>query len=86
LWNETVTRIWKQKSFVYFLFLFFVCFWDKVSLCSSGYSETHSTNQACLEFRSDCLCLPRAGIKEVSRHLPSWKKLFSLKKIKMSCF
>jgi hypothetical protein len=43
----------------------FIClvFQDRVSLCSPGCPGTHSVDQAGLELRSTCLCLPSAEIK-----------------------
>ena len=48
-----------------FCFCWFVCFFsqDMVSLCSPGYPETHFVDQAGLEQRSTCLCLPSPGTK-----------------------
>ena len=41
----------------------------KVSLCSPGWPGSHCIDQAGLKLkRSDCLCLPSAGIKGVHHH------------------
>ena len=42
--------------------LFLLLFQDWVSLCSFGYPETHSVEQASNSQRSSCLCLLSAGI------------------------
>jgi hypothetical protein len=51
---------------VFFCFVF--VFRDRVSLCSLGCLGTHSVDQAGLELKSACLCLPSAGIKGVCHH------------------
>jgi hypothetical protein len=43
-------------------------FRDRVSLCSPGCPGTHSVDQAGLELKFTCLCLPSAGIKGVLYH------------------
>jgi hypothetical protein len=46
-----------------------LCFFETASLlCSSGCPEGHCVNQAGLELRSACLCLPSAGIKGERQH------------------
>jgi hypothetical protein len=55
----------------YFLFIYFLVFRDRVSLCSPGCPGTHSVDQAGLELRSACLYLPSAGIKGVRHHCPT---------------
>jgi hypothetical protein len=42
---------------------------DRVSLCSPGCPGAHFVDQTGLELRkSDCLCLPSAGIKGLRHH------------------
>jgi hypothetical protein len=48
-----------------FLLFFCFCFWDRVSLCSPGCPGTHFVDQAGLELKFACLCLPSSGIKGV---------------------
>jgi hypothetical protein len=45
-------------KFILFLFFSFLVFRDRVSLCSPGYPETHSVDQAGLELRNHmCVCV-----------------------------
>jgi hypothetical protein len=48
--------------------LFFLVFRDRVSLYSPGCPGTHFVDQAGLELKSVCLCLPSAGIKGMRHH------------------
>ena len=47
-------------------------FGSRISLCSSDCPRTHSVDQAGLELRSTCLCLPSAGIKGVATTTTAW--------------
>jgi hypothetical protein len=57
-----------QLAFLFFMALGFLTFCDRVSLYSSGCPATYWENQAGLELRYACLCLPSAGIKYTSHH------------------
>jgi hypothetical protein len=48
---------------------FFVCFRDRVSLCSPGCPRTQ---------KPACLCLPNAGIKGVRHHRPASLKVLMI--------
>jgi hypothetical protein len=51
--------------FIYFYF----CFFETGFFCySPGCPGTHFVDQAGLELKSACLCLPSAGIKGVRHH------------------
>ena len=41
--------LWIKLVLFCFVFCLFVCFWDRVSLCSPGWPGTHSVDQAGLE-------------------------------------
>jgi hypothetical protein len=56
-------------------------FQDRISLCSPGCPGTHSVDQADLEQKSTCLCLPSAGIKGVHHHCPAPNRLLNGQKI-----
>lgn len=45
-----------------------VLFFQTSFLCSPGSPGTSSLDQAGIQLRSTCLCLPNAGIKGVSHH------------------
>jgi hypothetical protein len=49
------TTVLEQVFFIFYLFifiLFFLVFRDRISLCSPGYSGTHSVDQVGLELRN----------------------------------
>ena len=59
----------KALEFIHSFVCLFICFRDKVSLCSPGCPGTHSVEQAGLKLKSSaCLYLPSAGVKGVPHH------------------
>ena len=62
-----------DSLFIYsFIHSFFFFFGDRVSLCSPGYSGTHSVDQAGLELRNPPASASQVkGIKGVSHHRPA---------------